>query len=75
MAHGCNLTEDFCPSAREISAQRQSIADLEAWQTRQNGTLQRLEDKLDSLRNWIMGAMFTSLVALIGWILAMLLKK
>jgi hypothetical protein len=49
--------------------------DLEAWQTRQNGTLQRLEDKLDSLRNWIMGAMFTSLVALIGWVLAMILKK
>jgi hypothetical protein len=49
--------------------------DLEAWQTRQNGTLQRLEDKLDRLTSWIMGAMFTSLVALIGGTVAALLKK
>jgi len=75
MAHGCNLTADICPSAREISAQRQSIEDLEAWQTRQNGTLQRLEDKLDSLRNWLMGAMFTSLLAVMVGILGTLLKK
>ena len=64
-----------CGLKPEVSALHQRVFDLEAWQTRQNGTLQRLEDKLDSLRTWIMGALFTSLVALIGWILATALKK
>ena len=69
------MADQACRITSDVSALHQRMYDLEAWQTRQNGTLQRLEDKLDRITNWIMGAMFTSLVALIGGTVAAVLKK
>lgn len=47
-----------------VLAQRTS--DLERWQTAQNGSLQRLEQKLDRLLAWMMGSLFTAVLALGG---------
>jgi hypothetical protein len=63
----CQVSPDICPMGAEISSNKRAVEDLEAWQSRQNGTLQRLEAKLDGLRNWIMGTLFTSFLAAIGW--------
>lgn len=50
------------------------LADLEDCRRRQNGTMQRLEQKLDQLIMWMMTAAITGLGALvvtvIGWIMA-----
>jgi hypothetical protein len=72
--NACKLA-DYCPMMSRISVQEQAVKDLESWQDRQNGTLQRLEDKLDSLRNWIMGALFTALAAAIAQVIVLLTKK
>lgn len=50
----------------------EQINDLRAWQARQNGSLQRLEDKMDSLRNWLMGAVFSALLCVIGIVFSLL---
>ncbi len=50
------------------------LADLEDCRRRQNGTMQRVEQKLDKLIMWMMTAAVTALgamvVAVIGWIMA-----
>jgi hypothetical protein len=57
---------DECPAKAEVD-------DLKGWQSRQNGSLQRIEEKVDKLQNSILGATFTILVALFGYIVVHLL--
>ena len=58
------------------------IEGLERWQTAQNGTLKRLEEKADAsaarhdrLMLWIMSTAFTALLALAGIIVSLLRMK
>lgn len=49
------------------------IADLEAWQEKQNGKLDRLETKIDRIYLWLiglMGGVVSSLLLLLAQILA-----
>jgi hypothetical protein len=59
--------------ASTISAQGKAITDLERWQDKQNGSLQRIEGKVDKLQFWMMtaaaGGMFATLLAAAGWLL------
>ena len=67
----CSFTRDL---ASEFATEKEKVANLEAWQTRQNGTLQRLEAKLDNLRNWIMLTLATALLTTVGWVIVPLIK-
>lgn len=49
------------------------VTSLEDWQNRQNGSLERLETKVDGLYKWLiglMGGVITSLLLLVVQILA-----
>ncbi len=59
-------------SDSDISALKERLTALERWQTAQNGTLQRLEAKVDTLIMWMMGATFAALVAVIGCVINLL---
>ncbi len=39
----------------EISYLKAEVANLKSWQTNQNGTLIRLDDKVSRLQYWLMG--------------------
>ena len=39
----------------EIADLKARVANLEGWQKRQNGAIERVDDKLDGLKTWIMG--------------------
>ncbi len=41
------------------------VASLEAWQERQNGHLQRIDEKLDSLMKWLVGLLGSTIVSLV----------
>ena len=72
----CNADEAIrCVMAPAIAAQKQSLEDLEAWQGKQNGSLGRIEGKVDSLIRWMMAALFTALLAAIGWVVMLLRAK
>jgi hypothetical protein len=43
----------------------EAIDNLEGWQKKQNGSLQRLEAKVERLQYWIMGVMVTCIFTLI----------
>jgi hypothetical protein len=38
---------------------------LEAWQERQNGHLQRIDEKLDKLHMWLIGVLGSTIVSLV----------
>ena len=40
-----------------IAAMKRDIDNLKGWQKTQNGTLQRIDEKIDRLVYWIMGEM------------------
>lgn len=50
----------------------QQLVDLVEWQKTQNGALQRLDDKMDSVRNWLMGAVFSTCLCLLGIVFSLL---
>ena len=55
-----------------ITAEAERTRALERWQLAQNGTLQRLETKLDRLLFWMIGFGFTSVLALAGFVITLL---
>lgn len=57
---------DPCLHLADLAQHNEAIRNLRAWQGQQNGTLGRLEDKLDGLRNWIMAALLAALLAVLG---------
>ena len=48
---------DIIGLERDVAAMKQDIANLKGWQKTQNGTLQRIDGKIDKLVYWIMGEM------------------
>jgi hypothetical protein len=44
----CPAPSGDCPQTAKLAAHQQSIGDLKEWQQKQNGSLQRLEDRMDA---------------------------
>jgi hypothetical protein len=55
-----------CPKAEEVATHAEAITNLQGWQARQNGTLQRLEEKIDGVRTWLMSALLAAIVAILS---------
>jgi len=80
----CNANEAVrCIMAPVIASQAKAVVDLEAWQQKQNGSLgrieakvdtlvQRVDDRISGLQYWIMGTLATALVATLGWVMVLL---
>jgi hypothetical protein len=64
-----------CLMAPTIASHDRAVADLQQWQTRQNGSLSRLEEKVDRLQFWIMTTLATSLLGVIGLAVSLLVRK
>ena len=60
---------EHCVHEGKIGRMEESIDNLEGWQKKQNGSLQRLEAKVERLQYWIMGVMATSIFTLVGLII------
>ena len=54
----------------KLSNHDSRIENLEEYQKKQNGTLSRLEDKLDKLKLWVMSGMLSIILLLLGAILS-----
>jgi hypothetical protein len=61
--------------AQEISAHAVAIEGLREDRKRQNGTLERLEDKLDALIFKILAALCAFMLASGGWVVVLLTSK
>lgn len=57
--------EDVIDLGKEVAAMKRDIANLQGWQKTQNGTLQRIDDRLHSLERWIMAILATSLISVL----------
>jgi hypothetical protein len=68
MMPGCH-EDRLCLRSEELAQHREAIANLKAWEKKQNGALERLEDKVDQLKLWMMGALLGSLLAVVTGLL------
>ena len=77
--------QDPCLHIADLVEFRSDIRYLKDWQGTQRDALERLEKKIDTLaaplegkidglRNWIMGALLASLLALLGVVANLLIK-
>ncbi len=57
--------QDVIDLGKEIAAMKRDIANLQGWQKTQNGTLQRIDNRLHSLERWIMAILATSLISVL----------
>lgn len=57
--------QDVIDLGKEVAAMKRDIANLQGWQETQNGTLQRIDDRLHSLERWIMAILATSLISVL----------
>jgi len=57
--------QDVIDLGKEVAAMKRDIANLQGWQKTQNGTLQRIDDRLHSLERWIMAILATSLISVL----------
>lgn len=53
----------------------ESIENLERWQEKQNGKLEQIEQKMDNIKNLLIGTLFSALTSLIFLALNLILKK
>lgn len=51
------MSQEIIELREDVAAMKQDIANLKGWQKTQNGTLQRIDEKIDRLVYWIMGEM------------------
>lgn len=58
-----------------IKRHEESIEYLERWQEKQNGKLEQIEQKMDNIKNLLIGTLFSALTSLIFLILNMIFKK
>lgn len=49
--------EDVIELKEDVAAMKRDIDNLKGWQKTQNGTLQRIDAKIDKLVYWLMGEM------------------
>jgi hypothetical protein len=65
----------YCSQVGMLANHDARVRLLEEGRAENTRTLQRIEDKLEGLVKWMMGALLSSLVCLAGSLLAFLLKK
>lgn len=58
-----------------IKRHEESIENLERWQEKQNGKLEQIEQKMDNIKNLLIGTLFSALTSLIFLIMNLLIKK
>ena len=63
---------EHCINEGKIGRMEEAIDNLEGWQKKQNGSLQRMEAKVEKLQYWIMGVMATSIFTAITLIFQLL---
>ena len=51
------MSQNIVELEREVAAIKTDLDNLKGWQKTQNGTLQRIDGKIDKLVYWIMGEM------------------
>ena len=59
---------DMIEIAERLAAAEHDLKALKDWQQKQNGNLQRLEDKIDALQKWLiglLGGVISSLILLL----------
>jgi hypothetical protein len=56
---------EHCINEGKIGRMEEAIENLEGWQKTQNGSLQRMEAKVEKLQYWIMGVMTTCIFTLV----------
>jgi hypothetical protein len=61
--------------APHIAAHQRSIEDMQKDQESQSKAIERVADKVDSLKTWLLGALLTSSLSLLGIILNLALRK
>lgn len=64
------LAERVSKNEAEISRLKSEVQGLQRWQDRQNGTLDRLDAKVDTQFRWMVGIAATSMLNLIGILIA-----
>lgn len=52
--------------AAALAEHGRDIANLVGWQKSQNGSIHRVEAKVDSLKTWMMGALLTGTLAAVS---------
>ena len=66
--HALSNQDLVCYRGPEIAALGERVHALEEDRKRQNGTLQRLEDKMDGIKTMIFTLTASALLAAVGWI-------
>ncbi len=67
-------TEHYCTQEKTIVVMEEAIKNLTGWQKKQNGTLIRIEDKVDKLVWWILGTFATFSLGIISTVVYVVFK-
>lgn len=62
---------DMTAIATKLENHNERLKNLEAYEKKQNGSLQRMEAKVDKILWWLLGSTFTIIMFLIGLIVKM----
>ena len=57
---------DDSAMAERVATLEADVENIKGWQKTQNGTLQRIDGKIDKLVYWLMGTMATVVIFVIG---------
>ena len=60
-----DMSEKIMDLERRVERHSEAIENLEKWQAKQNGNLEKIDDRLHSLERWIMATLATALVSLL----------
>ena len=52
--------------AERVATLEADVENIKGWQKTQNGTLQRIDGKIDKLVYWLMGTMATVVIFVVG---------
>ena len=65
-----DMSEKIMDLERRVERHSEAIENLEKWQAKQNGNLEKIDDRLHSLERWIMATLATAVVSLLIQLLA-----
>lgn len=63
---GLDQEKEIIDLRGEVAVLKADLINLQGWQKSQNGTIHRVDSKVDKLQYWIMGTMATSLITLVA---------
>lgn len=68
------MMDHICIHEGDIAKMAEAIKGLKEWQSKQNGTIQRVDDKLDRLQWWLMGQVVALVFLLVPLVFALIKK-